>query len=79
MTDDLLYKSQINMDVADELRKGGYWDSACHPMYYACLQLITHKLLKSGITLESQGSESIYLIINTLIISNLFILQFKVV
>lgn len=54
--DDLLHKSQLNIEVAELLYERKFCDSACHPMYYACLQLITHKLIKKGITLERQSS-----------------------
>jgi len=52
--DDLLNKSDINLLAAEVLQKKTYYDSVCHPTYYACLQLMSYKLISRGISLEQQ-------------------------
>ena len=48
-------KSELNMDAAKLMLEHSYYDSVCHPAYYACLQLMSHKLIRKGIDLEKQG------------------------
>lgn len=55
--DQLRYKSELSLDAAEFLYKNNYYNAACHPMYYSCLQLISYKLIKKGISLEEQGSQ----------------------
>lgn len=49
-------KSDLNMLSAELLQKSSYYDSVCHPVYYACFQLMSHKLIRKGIDLSQQGS-----------------------
>lgn len=44
------------MDAAALMLKHSYYDSVCHPAYYACLQLMSHKLIRKGVSLEQQGA-----------------------
>lgn len=55
--DQLKNKSELSLAAAECLRKNTYYNAACHPMYYSCLQLISYKLIKKGISLEEQGSQ----------------------
>lgn len=55
---ELSRKSEFNLDAADLLYKNHYYASACHPIYYSCLQLISHKLIKCDVTLEQQAALS---------------------
>lgn len=48
-------KSELNMDAAELMFKHSYYDSVCHPAYYACLQLMSHKLIRKGVDLDKQG------------------------
>ena len=49
-------KSELNADVAELLYEKSYYDNVCHPSYYACLQLMSHKLIKKGMDLDRQAS-----------------------
>lgn len=49
-------KSEINMNAAEKMFECSYYDSVCHPAYYACLQLISHKLIRKGVGLDKQGA-----------------------
>ena len=44
------------MEAANLLQKECFYNAACHPMYYSCLQLVMHKLECAGISLEEQSS-----------------------
>lgn len=55
---ELYDKSQLNLDAATFLYDKGLYDSVCHPAYYSCLQLMKHKLIKKGLSLEEQASLS---------------------
>lgn len=46
------------MDAAKLMFEHSYYDSVCHPAYYACLQLMSHKLIRKGINLDMQASIS---------------------
>lgn len=56
--DQLKNKSELSLAAAECLRKNTYYNAACHPMYYSCLQLIKYKLIKQGISLEIQASQA---------------------
>lgn len=51
-------KSEINLEVANLLNEKGFYASACHPIYYSCLQLIAYKLIKCNVTLAQQAALS---------------------
>jgi uncharacterized protein (UPF0332 family) len=55
---ELYDKSQLNLDAATFLYQKGLYDSVCHPAYYSCLQLMKHKLIKKGLSLNEQDSLS---------------------
>lgn len=54
--DEFLVKSQFNETAATLLYNNHLYDSVFHPIYYSCLQLIIHKLIKKGITLDQQST-----------------------
>ena len=54
----LYNKSEINLEAANLLNENGFYASACHPIYYSCLQLIAHKLITRNVTLEKQAALS---------------------
>ena len=54
----LFDKSSLNIDASELLYNAHLYDSVCHPAYYACLQRMKHKLIKKGISLENQASET---------------------
>lgn len=56
--DELLTKSQLNTEAAQILFDKQLYSSACHPIYYSCLQLISYKLIRCGLTLDAQSSLS---------------------
>lgn len=49
-------KSDINLMATQLLYDNALYDSVCHPAYYACLQLMSHKLIRKGIDLNQQAS-----------------------
>ena len=49
-------KSELNMNAAEKMFECSYYDSVCHPAYYACLQLMSHKLIRKGVGLDRQWS-----------------------
>lgn len=53
---ELLTKSELSMEAAEKLQKERFYNAACHPMYYSCLQLVMHKLESEGISLEEQAA-----------------------
>lgn len=42
---ELYDKSEINLEAAIKLHEAGMYDAVCHPSYYSCLQLMSHKLI----------------------------------
>ena len=54
--DELKDKSTLNLSAAEILYQNYHYDSVCHPAYYACLQLMSYKLIRKGISLNKQGS-----------------------
>lgn len=52
---ELYNKSEINLAAAIKLHKEGLYDAVCHPSYYSCLQLMSHKLIRKGMSLYDQG------------------------
>lgn len=52
---ELYNKSEINFDAAKILHEARLYDSVCHPTYYSCLQLMSHKLIRKGVSLYDQG------------------------
>lgn len=52
---ELYNKSEINFDAANVLYEARMYDSVCHPTYYSCLQLMSHKLIRKGVSLYDQG------------------------
>lgn len=57
MSDNLKDKSELNLDAAKILLENRLYDSICHPAYYACLQLMSYKLIRKGTSLKEQSSE----------------------
>ncbi|WP_074434161.1 HEPN domain-containing protein [Bacteroides neonati] len=55
---ELYDKSEINLEAAEKLHQAGLYDSVCHPSYYSCLQLMSHKLIRKGVSLSTQGTIS---------------------
>jgi uncharacterized protein (UPF0332 family) len=56
---ELLNKSDLNLNAAEFLFKGGHYATVCHPAYYSCLQLIKYKIKKSlKIDYSQQSSEA---------------------
>lgn len=53
---ELYEKSDLNIDAAEKLYNHCLYDSVCHPAYYSCLQLMSHKLIKKGVSLSDQAS-----------------------
>jgi uncharacterized protein (UPF0332 family) len=52
---ELYDKSEINLEAAIKLHEAGMYDAVCHPSYYSCLQLMSHKLIRKGMSLYEQG------------------------
>ena len=52
---ELYDKSEINLEAAIKLHEAGMYDAVCHPSYYSCLQLMSHKLIRKGMSLYDQG------------------------
>lgn len=58
MDEGLKNKSEINLLAAQILHDKNFYDSVCHPAYYACLQLMSYKLIGIGFDLEKQAAKA---------------------
>lgn len=58
MDEGLKNKSEINLLAAQALHDKNFYDSVCHPAYYACLQLMSYKLIGIGFDLEKQAAKA---------------------
>lgn len=53
---ELYDKSELNFDASQLLYNNNLYDCVCHPAYYSCLQLMSHKLIMKKIDLSTQAA-----------------------